>query len=77
MVGVDTSGSVGGREINTMLTEVVAVASQVRPDKIDLLYWDSEVARHEEYDESNLDLLATSTKPAGGGGTSPACVSVT
>ena len=74
VVGVDTSGSISGREINLMLTEVVAVASQVRPDKIDLLYWDSGVARHEEYDESSLDLLATSTKPAGGGGTSPDCV---
>ena len=70
----DMSGSVSQREQMAMVTELVSVANQVRPDKIDVLYWDSEVARHEEYDESNLDLLATSTKPAGGGGTSPACV---
>lgn len=73
-VGVDTSGSIGGAEINAMLTEVVSIAGQVRPEKIDLLYWDSEVARHEEYNEGNLDMLATSTKPAGGGGTDPRCV---
>ena len=74
VVGVDTSGSISGREIARMLTEVVAVGKQVHPEKVDLLYWDSEVARHEEYDDTSLDSLATSTKPAGGGGTSPACV---
>lgn len=74
VVGVDTSGSISGREINVMLTEVCQVASQVRPDKIDLLYWDARVASHEEYTEGNFDMMATSTKPMGGGGTDPACV---
>jgi predicted metal-dependent peptidase len=74
VIGVDTSGSITGHQINKMLSEVVYVATQVHPEQIDLLYWDSAVARHETYDETNLDTLATSTKPAGGGGTSPACV---
>lgn len=74
VVGVDTSGSISGKLINTMLSEVVYVATHAQPEKLDLLYWDSAVARHETYDESTLDMLATSTKPAGGGGTSPACV---
>lgn len=72
--GPDMSGSVGGRETTAMVTELVALAHEVRPDKLDVLYWDSHVARHETYDESNLDLLLSSTKPTGGGGTSPACV---
>lgn len=74
VIGVDTSGSISGHQINKMLSEVVYVATQVHPEQLDLLYWDSAVARHETYDETNLDTLATSTKPAGGGGTSPACV---
>ena len=74
VIGVDTSGSISGREINKMLSEVVYVATHAQPEKLDLLYWDSAVARHETYDENNMDTLATSTKPAGGGGTSPACV---
>ena len=74
VIGVDTSGSISGKQINTMLSEVVYVATHAQPEKLDLLYWDSAVARHETYDESTLDTLATSTKPAGGGGTSPACV---
>lgn len=74
VIGVDTSGSISGKQINLMLAEVIHVATQAQPEKVDLLYWDSRVARHETYDESNFDLLATTTKPAGGGGTSPACV---
>lgn len=74
VIGVDTSGSISGKQINLMLSEVVYVATHAQPEKLDLLYWDSAVARHETYDESTLDTLATSTKPAGGGGTSPACV---
>jgi predicted metal-dependent peptidase len=57
-----------------MLSEVMGLAKEVRPDHVDLLYWDCRVAGHEEYDETNIDLMATSTKPVGGGGTSPACV---
>lgn len=74
VIGVDTSGSIAGAEINKMLTEVVHLATQAQPEQIDLLYWDSAVARHETYTEDTMDTLATSTKPAGGGGTSPACV---
>lgn len=72
--GPDMSGSVGGRESTSMVTELVALAKEVRPDKLDVLYWDSAVARHEEYDDSNIEGLLSSTKPTGGGGTSPACV---
>jgi predicted metal-dependent peptidase len=74
VVGVDMSGSVTGRQVSLMMSEVVYVATHVHPEKLDLLYWDAAVARHETYDETNLDMLATSTKPAGGGGTSPSCV---
>jgi predicted metal-dependent peptidase len=72
--GPDMSGSVGGRETTAMVTELVALAKEVRPELLDVIYWDSAVARHETYDESNLDQLLSSTKPTGGGGTSPACV---
>lgn len=74
VIGVDTSGSNTGRQINLMLSEVVHVAQHAHPEQIDLLYWDADVAAHETYTEDTLDTIATSTKPAGGGGTSPSCV---
>jgi predicted metal-dependent peptidase len=72
---VDTSGSIGGRELANFLSEVKGIAEEVTPDKVDLLYWDGEVAGHEEYDAYTVGSIVDSTKPRGGGGTSPSCVS--
>ena len=74
VIGVDTSGSIGVRELSDFLSEVKGIADEVRPEKVDLLYWDSEVAGHEEYDETSVANIVSSTKPRGGGGTSPSCV---
>lgn len=70
-IGVDTSGSISGREINRFLSEVKSIAEDVRPEKIDLIYWDSRVAAHETYDENDMANIVSSTKPKGGGGTDP------
>jgi predicted metal-dependent peptidase len=74
VIGIDTSGSIGGRELNEFLSEVKGIAEEVTPERVDLLYWDSEVAGHEQYDASNVASIIDSTKPRGGGGTSPSCV---
>ena len=75
VVGVDTSGSVGGKELAEFLSEVKGIAEEVKPEKVDLLYWDGEVAGHEEYTEHDVANIVSSTQPKGGGGTSPSCVS--
>jgi len=48
VVAVDTSGSMGGRELSNLLSELKAIADEVSPDKVDLLFWDWEVAGPEE-----------------------------
>jgi predicted metal-dependent peptidase len=73
-VGIDTSGSISEPELTTFLSEVQAICTTVRPEKIDLIYWDGAVAAHEEYDDGNMDTLIQSTKPSGGGGTDPRCM---
>lgn len=75
VVAVDTSGSVGQKELAEFLSEVKGVAEEVNPDKVDLIYWDSEVAAHEEYEGADVSNIVSSTKPKGGGGTSPSCIS--
>jgi predicted metal-dependent peptidase len=70
-IGVDTSGSIGGPELDRFLSEVKSIAEDVKPSFVDLIYWDSEVAAHEEYDESSVPNIVSSTKPMGGGGTDP------
>lgn len=75
VVGIDTSGSIGGPELAEFLSEVKGIAEEVSPEQVDLIYWDSEVAGHEEYQGDNVSNIVSSTKPRGGGGTSPSCVS--
>lgn len=74
LVGIDTSGSIGGEELAGFLSEVKSICDEVSPEQIDLLYWDTHVASHEVYRETELCGLTESTKPAGGGGTNPDCV---
>jgi len=74
VIGIDTSGSIGDKELNEFLTEVVAICDDVSPSSIELLYWDTEVAGHETYNQGDYKALVQSTKPAGGGGTHVGCV---
>lgn len=75
VVAVDTSGSIGQAEMSEFLSEVKGIAEEVNPEVVDLIYWDSEVAAHETYTETEVAGILESTKPRGGGGTSPSCVS--
>lgn len=74
LIAIDTSGSIGGEELNAFLSEVVALCEQVSPEFVDLLYWDSAVAGHEAYAREETTNIVSSTKPVGGGGTSPSCI---
>lgn len=73
-IAIDTSGSIGTEELSQFLSEVKSICEEVSPEQIDLLYWDTHVASRETYTENELSGLTESTKPAGGGGTEPACV---
>ena len=75
VIAIDTSGSVGGKELAEFLSEVKGVAEEVYPEKIDLIYWGSSVVGHEEYEGTAVSGITDSTKPQDGGGTSPSCVS--
>ena len=74
VIAIDTSGSIGGRELSQFLGEVTAIAKAVKPQAVRLLYWDTEVCRAEYYAQDQLDDIVKSTKPAGGGGTMVECV---
>jgi predicted metal-dependent peptidase len=75
VVAIDTSGSIGGPELAEFLSEVKGIAEEVNPECVDLLYWDGDVAGHESYSGAEVSNIVSSTKPRGGGGTDPSCVS--
>ena len=74
VLGIDMSGSIGSAEISAFLSEVKKICETVRPEGIDLLYWDTAVCQHEKYDQDQLENLLSTTKPRGGGGTDPQCI---
>jgi predicted metal-dependent peptidase len=74
VVAIDTSGSIGQQELNAFLAEIVGICDQVKPSKVRLLYWDTEVCSEEVYLDAEYANLVASTKPKGGGGTDPRCV---
>ena len=74
VLAVDTSGSIGQRELTLFLTEVKAICTTVKPSKVRLLYWGGAVVGDESYATDELDDLVRSTKPVGGGGTDVECV---
>jgi predicted metal-dependent peptidase len=74
VVAIDTSGSIYGEVLNRFISEVASVMQNMNPEQVDLLYWDSNVAGHEVYGLNDADRMTASTKPKGGGGTTPSCI---
>jgi predicted metal-dependent peptidase len=74
VVAIDTSGSIGSAEIGQFLGELLSICNHVQPESVELMYWDTEVAAHESYARGDYEALMSSTKPAGGGGTDPRCI---
>jgi predicted metal-dependent peptidase len=74
VVAPDMSGSTEPY-VSKFLSEVQGICVNTKPEKVDLLYWDTDVAAHEMYTQEQLDKLTSSTKPKGGGGTDVTCVS--
>jgi predicted metal-dependent peptidase len=73
VVAVDLSGSVY-HLAEKFVAEVVNVCTVVQPEELHLLYWDTSVQGHEVYAPDQYEMIAQTTKPAGGGGTDVRCV---
>ena len=77
--GALTAGKAGGNGDRSfddllMLTEAASILETVKPNKVRILYWGSDVVRDEVYEMHELDQMIDSTKPRGGGGTDVRCV---
>lgn len=77
VVGADLSGSMWSGDPSPMqriFTELESIARTVNPEKLDVLYWDTQVAGHDAFQRGQYDNLLGQLRPKGGGGTSAACV---
>ena len=66
VVAVDTSGSIGAHQLSQFAAEINAIAEDVRPERVHIVYCDAAVGKVEEYTEDDMPLKLT---PCGGGGT--------
>jgi predicted metal-dependent peptidase len=74
VLAIDTSLSIGHDEVTRFLSEAVGVCEAVRPDKVHVMYWGTQVAQHETYTQDTLASLKDVTSPKSGGGTDVNCV---
>lgn len=74
VLAIDASGSMLGKPLQAVMSEVKGVAEQLSINKVHVLYWDGEVEKHEEYDRVSFKNWENTTSPTGGGGTTPSCV---
>lgn len=68
IVAVDTSGSIGERELNTFFSELAAILDDCKPEQVFVLGIDAEVNSIEELDPG-ANLAEHPPKVLGGGGT--------
>ena len=73
VVAMDTSGSIQGEMLSMFMGELNKVVLSTNPERVDMLYWDTEVAGHETH-KGDAKLIVSKTKPKGGGGTNPDCI---
>ena len=74
VIAIDTSGSIGGREITEFATEVASLCQSVMPEGISVLWWDTNVHGVQEFEQGDYDNIGKLLKPVGGGGTMVSCV---
>lgn len=73
VIAIDTSGSIGGQQITEFATELVSICDLCSPEKVRVLWWDTNV-HGEQVFVGNYQDIAKLLKPQGGGGTHVSCV---
>jgi len=75
VVGIDASGSTwSGSQLEGFVGELVAICKDVVPEKVTVLWWDTEVQKVQEFDANTYDSMLDVLAIQGGGGTAPSCV---
>lgn len=68
VVGFDTSGSVfNSPEMDRFASELRSIIEDVKPQKVHVIYWDTEVAGHQTFEDGQFAVQ--NLQPKGGGGT--------
>lgn len=73
VIGFDTSGSCfGGDEMTAFVSNIKTIIEDIKPTKTHVIYWDTEVAGHQTFEEGQFAVQ--NLQPKGGGGTDGAAL---
>ena len=75
IVAIDTSGSIGGKELTEFATELASICDLMSPDVVRIIWWDADVHGEQVFKPEQYQNIASLLKPLGGGGTEVSCVS--
>ena len=75
VVAIDTSGSIDGVALTEFASELASICSVCTPNKVRVLWWDTEVHGEQVFSPEDYGNLKDILKPQGGGGTMVSCVS--
>jgi predicted metal-dependent peptidase len=74
VVAIDTSGSIGQKQIDEFATELYSICEAVEPEAVRVLWWDTKVHGEQLFKPQDYRNIANLLKPLGGGGTKAGCV---
>ena len=69
VVAIDTSGSIGERELTEFATELASIVDLVSPEAVRVIWWDYDVHGEQYFKPEHYRDIASLLKPLGGGGT--------
>lgn len=75
VIAIDTSGSIGQKQITEFASELASICSVVTPEAVRVLWWDTMVHGEQLFSPDKYNNIAGLLKPLGGGGTRASCVS--
>ena len=75
ILAIDTSGSISGDDISKVASHIVELCNAVTPERIRVLWWDTEVHGEQVFESGDYENIKSLLKPMGGGGTRASCVS--
>lgn len=68
VIGVDTSGSIGAKELDMFFAEMAGILEDVRPQRLVIMWCDAHVHRVDEAEEpGDLNVIRAKGAPGGGG----------
>lgn len=74
ITALDTSGSISQHVLSEWAEHLANVCEAVKPQKVRVLWWDTDVHGEQIFEPGQYDALKSLLKPAGGGGTHAGCV---